>query len=388
MASYTYTYEDFVKKARSAGLLESFSDADLRLAQANPDAGMSLLSYKQDYAAATTEEARTLANAGAEQIRSVYGGYTAGASGTGYYLNDRASDTGGTYTGQYQEETERLLEALSQSFSADEADALWTDYRKTYLREGQRAYADTIGTAAAQTGGVASTAAVAAAQQAKNYYAAQAADKKADLYQQAYENYLAARSQTVDELDALDDLNATAAAIYQNNYENEQSAAQQAYENRQAAAQTQYENALAKWEAYGYVTEDIADTLALPVGTAYSTQAYNAWYQAYQEAVSGVYTGQTLKDTVNADESEGLTIAAGDSAAAHAQVSTGSSGSDVYTMQTYLLALGYHCGDKGADGSFGSATRAAVRAFQSDHNLTVDGICGPKTWAALIAALS
>ncbi|MCD7770061.1 MAG: peptidoglycan-binding protein [Oscillospiraceae bacterium] len=388
MASYTYTYEDFVKKARSAGLLESFSDADLRLAQANPDAGMSLLSYKQDYAAASTEEARALANAGAEQIRSIYGGYTAGASGTGYYLNDQATDTGGTYTGQYQEETERLLEALSQSFSADEADALWQDYRKTYLREGQRAYADTIGTAAAQTGGVASTAAVAAAQQAKNYYAAQATDKKADLYQQAYENYLAARSQTVDELDALDGLNATAATIYQNNYENEQSAAQQDYENQQAAAQTQYENALAKWEAYGYVTEDIADTLALPVGTAYSTQAYNAWYQAYQEAVSGVYTGQTLKDTVNADESEGLTIAAGDSAAAHAQVSAGSSGSDVYIMQTYLLALGYHCGDKGADGSFGSATRAAVRAFQSDHNLTVDGVCGPKTWAALIAALS
>ncbi|MCC8357893.1 MAG: peptidoglycan-binding protein [Oscillospiraceae bacterium] len=385
MASYTYTYEDFVKKATAAGLLESFSDADLRLAQANPDAGMSLLSYKQDYAAASTDEARALANAGAEQIRSIYGGYTAGSAGSGFYLNDSAA---ASYTNQYEAEQQSLLEALSRSFSADEADALWQDYRKTYIREGQRAYADSLGTAAAQTGGVASTAAVTAAQQAQNYYNAQAADKKAELYQQAYENYLAGRSQAVDELDALDQLNKTAASIYQTAYENEQTAAQTAYENEQAAAQTAYENALAKWEAYGYVTSDIAETLGLPVGTAYSTQAYNAWYQAYQEAVSGIYTGQTLTDTVNAEPSDADPIAAGDSAAAHAQVASGSRGQDVYTMQTYLIALGYHCGDTGADGIFGTATRAAVRAFQSDYNLKVDGVCGPKTWAALINALS
>ncbi|MCD8322930.1 MAG: peptidoglycan-binding protein [Oscillospiraceae bacterium] len=394
MASYTYTYEDFVKKATAAGLLESFSDADLRLAQSNPDAGMSLLSYKQDYAAASTAEARALANAGAEQIRSIYGGYTAGADGSGYYLTDS-----GSYTNEYEAQERSLLEALSRSFSTDEAEDLWQDYRKTYIREGQRAYADSLGTAAAQTGGVASTAAVTAAQQAQNYYTAQAADKKAELYQQAYENYLAGRTQALDELELLDQLNATAASVYQTNYENRQSAAQQAYENQTAAAQQAYENqasaaqqtyenALTKWEAYGYVTADIAETLGLPVGTAYSTQAYNTWYQAYQEAVSGVYTGQTLTDTVNAETSDTPSIAAGDSAAAHSQIATGSSGSDVYTMQTYLLALGYHCGDKGADGSFGSATRAAVRAFQADHNLTVDGVCGPKTWAALIAALN
>ncbi len=232
MASYTYTYEDFVKKATAAGLLDSFSDADLRLAQSNPDAGMSLLSYKQDYAAASTAEARALANAGAEQIRSIYGGYTAGADGSGYYLTDS-----GSYTNEYEAQERSLLEALSRSFSADEAEELWQDYRKTYIREGQRAYADSLGTAAAQTGGVASTAAVTAAQQAQNYYTAQAADKKAELYQQAYENYLAGRTQALDELELLDQLNATAASVYQTNYENRQSAAQQAYENQTAAAQ-------------------------------------------------------------------------------------------------------------------------------------------------------
>lgn len=36
-----------------------------------------------------------------------------------------------------------------------------------------------------------------------------------------------------------------------------------------------------------------------------------------------------------------------------------------------------------ADGTFGSNTEAAVRAFQRSHGLVPDGIVGPKTWRAL-----
>ena len=50
-----YTYDQFQKAAQQAGLLGQFSQADLSLAQQNPDAGMSLLKYKQDYANATTD---------------------------------------------------------------------------------------------------------------------------------------------------------------------------------------------------------------------------------------------------------------------------------------------------------------------------------------------
>jgi peptidoglycan hydrolase-like protein with peptidoglycan-binding domain len=37
---------------------------------------------------------------------------------------------------------------------------------------------------------------------------------------------------------------------------------------------------------------------------------------------------------------------------------------------------------------FGPDTRTAVRSFQAAYGLSVDGVCGPKTWYALIAALN
>ena len=55
-------------------------------------------------------------------------------------------------------------------------------------------------------------------------------------------------------------------------------------------------------------------------------------------------------------------------------------GSDVAALQRDMIALGYSCGVYGADGDFGAATERAVKAFQSDTMLEVDGIAGPLTF--------
>mgnify|MGYP002626178782 CR=1 FL=1 len=61
----------------------------------------------------------------------------------------------------------------------------------------------------------------------------------------------------------------------------------------------------------------------------------------------------------------------------------GDSGDAVKTMQKMLIACGYSCGSAGADGSFGENTLAAVKAFQKAAGITVDGIYGAVTKAAL-----
>lgn len=76
-----FTYDEFQRELTNSGLGSEFSSADLKLAQQNPDAGMSILKYKRDYHNATTPEQRALANLGAEGIRSSYGNYTGGRSG-------------------------------------------------------------------------------------------------------------------------------------------------------------------------------------------------------------------------------------------------------------------------------------------------------------------
>lgn len=61
----------------------------------------------------------------------------------------------------------------------------------------------------------------------------------------------------------------------------------------------------------------------------------------------------------------------------------GSKGDSVKELQEKLARLGYSVGNTGVDGIFGSATLAAVKAFQEDSRITVDGKVGDKTWAAL-----
>jgi len=66
----------------------------------------------------------------------------------------------------------------------------------------------------------------------------------------------------------------------------------------------------------------------------------------------------------------------------------GSTGPYVVECQNDLISLGYDVGKTGADGKFGKNTEKAVKAFQKDKKLTVDGIVGPVTWAALDAAIA
>ena len=59
----------------------------------------------------------------------------------------------------------------------------------------------------------------------------------------------------------------------------------------------------------------------------------------------------------------------------------GSRGQEVRTIQDKLKRWGYYTGN--VDGIYGSQTVSAVKKFQQKNGLSVDGIAGPKTLAAM-----
>ena len=67
------------------------------------------------------------------------------------------------------------------------------------------------------------------------------------------------------------------------------------------------------------------------------------------------------------------------------QLEKGCEGNGVKVLQTLLSAKGYSVGHCGADGDFGGDTDKAVKAYQKDNGLDVDGVVGQQTWNKLLS---
>lgn len=206
-----YTYDDFVKAANQSGLMGQFSQDDLNLAQKYPEFGLSVLSLKKDYNNAATAEQRLLANQAANELRKSYGNYSGGADGGSFRLESKLNrrsddlldqlgsfgsfsyDEAPTYENTFAQQQKDLLDRIlnREDFSwSKETDPQWSSYKKSYLREGDRATANALAQASAASGGRPSSYAVNAATQAGDYYATKLNDVIPTLYQQAYERYL------------------------------------------------------------------------------------------------------------------------------------------------------------------------------------------------------
>lgn len=70
----------------------------------------------------------------------------------------------------------------------------------------------------------------------------------------------------------------------------------------------------------------------------------------------------------------------------HGSIRRGDTGEHVSYLQRALTHLGHYHG--AVDGDFGIATEIAVQAFQRQHSLTDDGVCGEKTWETLARVYS
>lgn len=224
----SYSYNDFLNQAQASGLLGEFSAADLETAKRYPEFGMSILNMKKGWHGASTPEQKLLFSEGANQLRGSYNNYSGGKDGGSFISGgkipgqidsvlDQMQNYGSfafereapEYDSQYAQQQQALLDAVLNrpDFTwSKETDPLYATYKKSYLREGDRATANALAQASAASGGRPSTAAVTAATQAGDYYAGQLNDIIPTLYQQAYDKYLNEYSMMLQDLGAVNTL--------------------------------------------------------------------------------------------------------------------------------------------------------------------------------------
>lgn len=139
----------------------------------------------------------------AEKIRAKYD-YSGGVDGSEYIKLgtgaspakadtswlDKLGESSYNYdqSGQISAKLDALLNRTPFSYDAA-SDPLYQQYRKQYTREADRSAEDVLGKTAVMTGGMPSTAAVAASQQASDYQMSQMTDKIPELQQLAYSMY-------------------------------------------------------------------------------------------------------------------------------------------------------------------------------------------------------
>lgn len=109
-------------------------------------------------------------------------------------------------------------------------------------------------------------------------------------------------------------------------------------------------------------------------GNTVNTATKTAFIKAWQTQMNTSY-----KTKLVVDGSFGPACRA---AASNRYLKQKSNGNMVRLLQGLLYAHGYD--PKGFDGTFGTGTLAAVKAFQKARNLEVDGIVGATTWESLL----
>lgn len=209
-----------------------------------------------DAAAAGDKTGMSMAAGYADAIRRKYG-YTGGSDGSDYvetgdfWKNGGGGSWGGSFDSEYKDEMDSLLDAILNrpDFSYDYTkDPLYQQYAEVYTREGNRAMLDTLGQVAARTGGLASSYATAAANQANNYYMSQLGDKIPELQQLAYSMWMDDYNMDMQNMSLLMGLDDTAYSRWNND----------------------------RNFNYGVFRDNISD------GRYEDETAYNRWWEQYQ----------------------------------------------------------------------------------------------------------
>ena len=189
------------------------------------------------------------------KINGLEGGYTPGSAvqQAQAYLNQVQSRRPGEYQSQWDGELTELYNRIAnrKPFSYDiGTDPVYQQYREQYQRQGRLAMQDTMGQAAALTGGYGSTYGEQVGQQAYNAYLQNLNDVVPDLYNAAYNRYRDEGTDLYNQYGLLSDRETKAYSRYRdtvNDYYSDLSDARSAYDSAYSRDYNQWSDQLSYW---------------------------------------------------------------------------------------------------------------------------------------------
>ena len=189
------------------------------------------------------------------RINGLEGGYTPGSAvqQAQAYLNQVQSRRPGEYQSQWDGELTELYNRIAnrKPFSYDiGTDPVYQQYREQYQRQGRLAMQDTMGQAAALTGGYGSTYGEQVGQQAYNAYLQNLNDVVPDLYNAAYNRYRDEGTELYNQYGLLSDRENQAYSRYRdtvNDYYSDLSDARSAYDSAYSRDYNQWSDQLSYW---------------------------------------------------------------------------------------------------------------------------------------------
>lgn len=263
-----------------------------------------------------------------------------------------------------------------QPFQYDPAsDPAYQAYARQYMRLGDEAGRDTLADVASQTGGLASSYAVTASQQARNAYNQALTDKIPSLMETAYNKY---RNEYNDYLAGIGTLQGLDDSAY-NRFSTDRAFNEdvrqynQNYELDKNAQQ--FEQMLNRWTTLGYATSDVAKYFGVPEGTKTDDSNYR-WAQfALQQATAGSSGGSgggsrgRSSGGSGGSDSDSAKSIAGSAVASVLNGATNvvaSIAGKTQNAQTYLARLGQYLAQGGTSGE---KQANAIKKVQSDSSL-------------------
>lgn len=169
------------------------------------------------------------------------------------------------------------------------SDPAYQAYARQYMRMGDEASRNTLADVSAQTGGLPSSYAVTASQQARNTYNQALTEKLPSLMETAYNKYRTKYTDTLNDLNTYQNLENTAYNRYlaDRDYNRSVEEAERDYNrrvyesdreyndklNQQKVAQ-EYERMLNLWETLGYATDEVAKYFGVAKGTKTNDVVY------------------------------------------------------------------------------------------------------------------